>query len=112
MAEGSFGFKNDGSAFYQLRQSGDENLPLLKAACLKIRGREANKFTADSVGSYLLSLTSIMEIEKVVYFFSSSNYHPLYGYKLGQYLRWISGLKNSKRYSKINLSVTEKNSKE
>lgn len=101
MAEGSFGLKISGSAFYQLRQTGDDNLDLLKAACLKITGREANPFKADSVGSYQLSLSSKIDIEKVVYFFSSSNYHPLYGYKLSQYKLWLTALKNSSRYSKI-----------
>jgi hypothetical protein len=32
MAEGSFGIKANGSAFYQLKQSGDDNVNLLKAA--------------------------------------------------------------------------------
>ena len=101
IAEGSFGMKTAGSAFYQLRQTGDDNLDLLKAACLKITGREAYPIKADSVGSYQLSLSSKIDIEKVVSFFSSSNYHPLYGYKLSQYNLWLTALKNSSRYSKI-----------
>jgi hypothetical protein len=32
MAEGSFGFKTRGSAFFQLKQSGVDNINLLKAA--------------------------------------------------------------------------------
>jgi hypothetical protein len=43
MAEGSFGFKVDGSAFYQLKQSGSDNVNLLKAASLLITGEESNK---------------------------------------------------------------------
>jgi len=85
MAEGSFGIKAAGSAFYQLKQTGDDNVDLLKAACLKITGREAYAMKADTVGSYQLSLSSKTDIEKVVYFFSSSSYHTLYGYKLSQY---------------------------
>jgi len=85
MAEGSFGMKTAGSAFYQIRQTGADNLNLLKATCLKITGREANTMKADSVNSYQLSLTSKSDIEKVVNFFSSSNYHPMVGYKMSQY---------------------------
>lgn len=101
MAEGSFGMKTVGSAFYQLRQTGVDNADLLKAACLKISGREAYPMKADSVDSYQLSLSSKFDIEKVVHFFSSSSYHPLYGYKLSQYKLWLTALKNSDRYSKI-----------
>ena len=56
---------------------------------------------ADTVGSYQLSLSSKTDIEKVVYFFSSSSYHTLYGYKLSQYKLWLTTLKNSSRYSNI-----------
>lgn len=101
IAEGSFGMKTEGSAFYQLRQTGEYNLYLLKAACLKITGREAYPMKADSVDSYQLSLTSKIEIEKVIYFFSFSGCHPLYGYKLSQYNRWLQSLKDNRRYSKI-----------
>lgn len=101
MAEGSFGMKKVGSAFYQLRQTGDDNVDLLKAACLKITGREAYPMKADTVGCYQLSLSSKTDIEKVVYFFSSSSYHRLYGYKLSQYKLWLTTLKNSSRYCNI-----------
>ncbi len=99
MAEGSFGMKTAGSAYYQIRQTGADNLNLLKATCLKITGREANTMKADSVNSYQLSLTSKSDIEKVVNFFSSSNYHPMVGYKMSQYKLWLIALKNSSRYS-------------
>lgn len=85
MAEGSFGIKRNGSAFYQLKQSGDENVDLLKAACLIITGREAYPMKAESTGGYQLSLGSKFDIEKVVSFFSLSNYHKLQGYKFTQY---------------------------
>lgn len=85
MAEGSFGIKAAGSAFYQLKQTGDDNVDLLKAACLKITGREAYAMKADTVGSYQLSLSSKTDIEKVICFFSLPSHHILYGYKLNQY---------------------------
>jgi len=99
MAEGSFGFKTRGSAFYQLKQSGEDNVNLLKAASLVITGEETTaSFKPDSVGGYQLALSSKKNIEQVVLFFSSSNHHPLYGYKLEQYNNFISTLKTSKKY--------------
>lgn len=101
MAEGSFGLKANGSAFYQIKQTGDDNLNLLKAACLIITGREANSLKADFTGSYQLTLSSKLDVEKVIFFFSSPDHHPLYGYKLSQYKIWLTALKNSSRYSHI-----------
>lgn len=101
VAEGSFGMKAAGSAFYQLRQTGEDNLDLLKAACLKITNREAYPMKADSVNSYQLSLTSKLDVQKVVNFFSSSNY-SLLGHKLIQYNLWLDGLKTRNRYKDIN----------
>lgn len=85
MAEGYFGIKSRGSAFYQLKQAGEDNLYLLKAACLLITGRESYSMKADSIGAYQLSLSSKVDIEKVVTFFLSSDHHPLFGYKLSQF---------------------------
>jgi esterase/lipase len=111
MAEGSFFFfyyeiikkwvKTNGSAFYQIRQTGEDNLDLIKAACLIITGREANPIKADSANSYQLTLTSKIDVQKVVSFFSSPNNHPLYGYKLSQYTIWLTALKTSSRYAQI-----------
>nr|YP_009722338.1 hypothetical protein [Morchella importuna]QGN66740.1 hypothetical protein [Morchella importuna] len=112
IAEGSFGLKANGSAFYQIRQTGDDNLNLLKAACLIIAGKEANPMKADSVGSYQLTLSSKFDIQKVISFFSSPNDHLLYGYKLSQYTLWLTALKNSSRYSQIKGTFIEKNSNE
>ena len=76
-------------------------LPRFKAACLMIADREAYTMKADSNGGYQLSLSSKLDIQKVILFFSSSNHHPLLGYKYNQYTQWLSILKNSKRYSEI-----------
>lgn len=102
MAEGSFGIKANGSAFYQLKQSGDDNVNLLKAASWLITAEESKRiFSPDSKGAYQLSLTSVKNIEQVFSFFSSPDLHPLHSYKLNQYLNFISALKASKRYSSI-----------
>lgn len=102
MAEGSFGMKANGSAFFQLKQSGDDNVNLLKAASLQITGVESNDaFKPDSTGSYQLTLSSKKNIEQVISFFQSPDHHPLYSYKLNQYRNFITALKTSKRYSFI-----------
>lgn len=98
IAEGSFFFKKDGSAYYQLRQTGVDNLDLLKAACLIITGREAYPMKADSACSYQLSLSSRIDIQKVINFFSYSNHHPLYGHKLSQYKLFMTEIKQKSRY--------------
>jgi len=100
IAEGSFGIKANGSAFYQLKQAGADNLYLLKAACLIIVGREAYPMKADSVGAYQLSLTSKLDIEKVISFFLSTDHHPLCGHKFSQFTFWLTALKTSNRYNK------------
>jgi hypothetical protein len=99
IAEGSFGMKSKGSAFYQLKQKGVENLPLLKAACLRITDREARPMKADSVDAYQLCLSSKNDIDKVISFFSSSDHHPLFGYKSSQFTLWLKALRMSARYS-------------
>lgn len=102
IAEGSFGFKARGSAFYQLKQSGEDNVNLLKTASFVITGQHSTaSFKVDSFGGYQLALSSKKDIEHVVSFFSSSNHHALCGYKLEQYQIFISGLKTSKRYEFI-----------
>ena len=99
IAEGSFGIKVNGSAFYQIRQTGEDNLDLIKAACLIIAGREARPIKADSNNSYQLTLSSKLDVQKVISFFSSPNNHSLVGYKLSGYALWLTALKNSRRYS-------------
>ena len=96
MAEGSFGIKRSGEAFYQIKQKGIENYAIIKAICLLIAGREALPIKADAVNCYQLTLSSKNDVplglallrqaqrQKVVDFFSSPD-NSLYGYKLEQY---------------------------
>nr|CCE35439.1 probable intron-encoded endonuclease LAGLIDADG [Claviceps purpurea] len=102
MAEGSFGMKATGSAFYQLKQKGKEHVNLLKAAALLILGEETKKlFNPDAVDAYQLSLGSKNDIRLVLCFFTSPDHHPLYGYKREQFITFLAALKTSKRYSAI-----------
>lgn len=101
MAEGSFGFKNNGSAFYSIRQGGIANYEIIKAICIIIALRESRPIKPDTGTSYKQSLTSKKDVNEVLRFFSLSEHHPLLAYKLDKYDLWISTLRQSKRYSEL-----------
>lgn len=105
MAEGSFGFKKDGSAFFQIKQKGLNNLHIIKAICLTITNREMSVVKPDKSDCYQLSLTSKSDINKVLYFFSSLGNITLMGFKLIQYNMWINNLKLSNRYKNISFLI-------
>lgn len=98
IAEGSFGHKSNGSAFYQ---KGFENYILIKAICLIIAGRKAKAIKTDATDSYQLTLSSKLDVQKVVNFFSSPFNYPLSGYKLEQYNLWLVELRKSVRYQSL-----------
>jgi hypothetical protein len=105
MAEGSFGMKCNGSAFYSIRQTGLFNLPLIQAIQFILLGELKSEIKPDNQNSYQIAMTSRANIQKIIDFFSFSNHHPLLGYKFVQYQKFISYLKISKRYSKLNLPL-------
>lgn len=97
IGEGSFLFKNNGDACFQIHHR--TVLPLFEA--LKILFQTTRKLGYDNDGKYIqLSVSSKKDIRRVVDFFSSTC-PILAGHKLIQYNAWLEGLKNSKRYSKI-----------
>lgn len=71
VAEGSFGIKGKGEAFFQIKQKGIENYSIIKAICLLIAGREPNIKVDSSSDCYQLTLSSKLDVQKVVNFFSS-----------------------------------------
>jgi hypothetical protein len=85
MAEGSFGLKKDGTAFFQIKQKGLNNLHIIKAICLAITKREMSNIKPDKSDCYQLSLTSKSDVNKVLCFFSSVENIRLMGFKLIQY---------------------------
>lgn len=99
IAEGSFGVKGKGEAFFQIKQKGIENYNLIKAICAPPVGGEPN-IKPDYSNSYQLTLSSKADVQKVFNFFSASDTN-LYGYKLTQYNEWLVYLKTSKRYKDI-----------
>jgi hypothetical protein len=48
------------------------------------------------------SVSSKLDIQNVINFFSFSGLHPLIGLKNIQYFKWISSLQNSSRYKNLN----------
>lgn len=96
VAEGSFGVKSKGDAFFQIKQKGAENYNLIKAISILIANKEPN-IKVDYTGCYQLTLSSKADVQKVVNFFSSTD-TKLYGYKLIQYNEWLVTLKTSNRY--------------
>lgn len=101
IAEGSFGIKKDGSAFFQIKQKGLENYEIIKAICLIITDRDMRPVKPDTSDCYQLSLSSKLDVNNVLRFFSSSNHYPLIGFKSIQYNLWITRLKESNRYKNI-----------
>lgn len=98
-AEGSFCIKKNNDACFQLKQRIHielfEALNLLFDTTRKI-SIENNKYAQFSVSSKL-------DLQKVVNFFSFSGLHPLIGLKSIQYLNWLTYLQNSTRYKNLNL---------
>lgn len=92
MAESWFGFKTGrNSGHYQIRQTGIENLEVLKAICLKVTGREAYEMKPDDrANSYQLTISSKQDINKVIRFFSSPSVFPICGDKGLQYSKFIN----------------------
>lgn len=97
IAEGSFGIKGKGEVFFQIKQKGIENYSIIKAISLLIVGREPNIKVDSSSDCYQLTLSSKLDVQKVVNFFSAPS-TTLYGHKLLQYNQWLVSLKSSNRY--------------
>lgn len=108
VAEGSFGVKNNGSAFYSIKQKGIEKDNIIKAICKSITGKEARPIKADTADCFQLTFSSKLDLQKVkkkvkkkvIDFFSLPD-NSLFGYKLLQYNLWIQALKSSKRYKEM-----------
>lgn len=106
MSEGSFGFKNDNSAFYSIRQTGLENKVIIEA--IQRRFGKDNEIKPDSLNSFKIAFSSKADIQIIVNFFCS-NPQPLIGYKGEQYLDWVKNLSISKRYGKLNYPISNFN---
>lgn len=99
IAEGSFFNKSNKDFCFSLKQRIDlllfESIKVIFNTNVKIYN-EKNKYMQ-------LILTSKKDIQEVINFFSYSGNHPLVGYKLLQYQKWLANLKISKRYSDLKI---------
>jgi len=98
MAEGSFFIKNNKDICFSLRQR--EHLLLFEAFKIVFNTKTKGE---NSGGFSKFIVTSIKDIQKVVEFFSFSGLHPLLGYKLIQYNKWINEIRKSTRYYNLKL---------
>jgi len=98
IAEGSFFIKTSGDFFFSLKQ---KNLFILFSAFLLIF--ETKRKISVNKGNSQFRISSVIDLTKVVKFFSFSNLHPLKGLKRVQYKNWILKIKNVKRFNKIKL---------
>lgn len=96
-AEGSFLIKSNNDACFQLKQRAD----LLLFEAFKIVFKSNRKIGLEKNTYNSFSISSKTGIQEVINFFSFSGHHPLFGYKLIQYEKWITYLKNSNRYSNL-----------
>ena len=96
IAEGSFLIKKNQDACFQIRQRIHTNL----FEAFKLVFKTNRKIGIDKNSLYsLFSVSSKIDIQKVINFFSVSGNHPLLGYQLIRYEKWLDYLKNSNRYS-------------
>ena len=103
IAEGSFIIKNNGSASFQIRQTGIEAYEIIKAICIIIAKKNVNIIKPDNSNSYQLTLTSRKDLQNVINFFSSPLNIELKGYKLIQYKNWLKKIIKLKRYQELNI---------
>jgi len=98
IAEGSFLVKKNKDACFQLGQLGEEIL--LELVKLKFNSIKKIYFDKNNL-YYQLSMSSKVDIQNVINFFSFSGNHPLIGLKLLDYQKWITYLRNSDRYGDL-----------
>ena len=97
-SEGSFFVKINNDGCFQLKQK--IHVLLFEAFKLVF---ETNRKIGIEKGMYnQFSVSSKIDIQKVINFFSFSGFHPLIGLKGIQYLNWLTILRNSSRYSNLN----------
>lgn len=98
MSEGSFFIKNNNDGCFQLKQR--MHIMLFEAFKLVF---ETNRKINTEKGLYnQFSVCSKADIQRVINFFSFSGNHPLIGLKGIQYLKWLTDLQKSSRYTNLN----------
>jgi hypothetical protein len=96
-SEGCFFIKTNNDGCFQLKQR--IHTDLFEAFKLVFN---TNRKIDITNGYNQFSVSSKSDIQTVINFFSFQGLHPLIGLKYIQYIKWLSDLKNSTRYSKLN----------
>lgn len=97
VAEGSFAIKKNMDACFQLKQRMDLNL----FESFKLFFSTKTKIYEEKDKYHQFVLSSKIDIQKVITFFSFSGHHPLVGLKSIQYLMWLENLKKMARYKNL-----------
>lgn len=97
IAEGSFLWKSNNDACFQLKQR--THLLLFEAFNLIFGSRR--KIDLEKNVYVLFSVSSKDDIQRVINFFSFSGHHPLLGHQWIRYENWLTYLRTSKRYSNL-----------
>jgi len=97
-AEGSFCVKANNDGCFQLKQ----RIHVLLFEAFKLIFQTSRKIETEKCMYNQFSVSSKKDIQAVINFFSFSGFHPLIGLKCTQYLQWLTTLRNSYRYSKLN----------
>lgn len=100
VAEGSFFVQANKEIAFSISQKG--NKELIEAIHSLFKPSRAIYYS-ESKNVYLVSMSSVKDIQKVINFFSFDNHFPLIGYKKDSYELWLKALKESSRYRGLNL---------
>lgn len=95
VAEGSFFVQANKEICFSLGQKG--NKVLIESIYLKFKPSRAIYYSEKNK-VYLIRMSSLRDIQKVINFFSFENHYPLIGYKKDSYETWLKALKESSRY--------------
>lgn len=104
VAEGSFYVQANKEICFNVGQKG--NSVLMKTIYLLFEPTRALDYTK-SLDFSIVRMSSVIDIQKVVNFFSFDSHYPLTGYKKESYIIWLKALKESDRYKSLNLPLTE-----
>ena len=97
IAEGSFFIKSNNDGCFQLQQC----LHLLLFQAFKLKFQTNRKIGLNKGLYNQFSVSSKVDIQNVINFFSYSGHHPLLGYQLIRYENWLLNLRKSKRYADL-----------
>nr|QJQ35281.1 LAGLIDADG endonuclease [Fusarium ficicrescens] len=101
-SEGSFFIKSNNEGCFQLKQRIHTNLFEAFKLVFNTRRKIDTSFSLRSHNNFnQFGVSSKSDIQTVIYFFSFEGLHPLIGLKYIQYIKWLSNLQNSMRYSKL-----------